>query len=121
MNVLLADQYSHTRLGLEMLLTREPGVHIVGTAGEAASLLALVRTTQADLIVMDEALPGGSSAELISLLRAENPDARIILLRNASTGEADPDAGQDALVSKSQAPDALLAAFRALSQVQDLS
>ncbi len=114
MNVLLADQHSHTRLGLEMLLNREPGVSIVGSVANSAGLLALARTTAPDLIILEAALPGSPLAELIARLRAKVPAAQLILLCNDTADQTSLPAEATLCVSKSVYPITLLAAFRSL-------
>ncbi len=114
MNVLLADQHSHTRLGLEMLLNREPGVSIVGSAANSAGLLALARTAAPDLIILEAALPGPPPAELIAQLRRNAPKVQIILLCNETVEDISLSAGEHFCIKKGYPPAVLLALFRAL-------
>ena len=114
MNILLADQHSHTRLGLEMLLNREPGVSIVGSVGDGAGLLALARTTDPDVIILEAALPGLPISDLLPQLRADNPKVQIILLCNETVEDISLSAGEHFCIKKSYPPAVLLALFRAL-------
>ena len=58
MNVVLAIRQADARLALELLLSEEPGVRIVGAASETGGLLALIQTARPDLVVVEWALPG---------------------------------------------------------------
>jgi DNA-binding NarL/FixJ family response regulator len=116
MNVIVADHHTHTRLGLEMLLNREPGVSVVGSVGGSQALLALAQVTQPDVIFLDGALPGNPTIDLISLLRLKNPDVLLILLCSPGVGEASCCSGEDLRVSKGEPPEMLLRAFRALRE-----
>ena len=58
MKVVLAIRQADARLALELLLSEEPGVSIVGEASETAGLLALTQTALPDLVVAEWTLPG---------------------------------------------------------------
>jgi|GEM_PF-2233975 len=114
MNILLADPHSHTRLGLEMLLNREPGVVIAGSVADGTSLLALAQTTHPDLIILEAALPGLPLEQLVSELRAKNPKVQIISLCNDTVEDISLSATEYFCIKKSYPPAVLLALFRAL-------
>lgn len=114
MNILLADRHSHTRLGLEMLLCREPGINIIGSAADGAGLLALAGIVKPDMIILENPLPGLPANELIPQLRANNPDVQIILTHTDAIGYSLHSAGENARVKKSDPPAAFLAVFRAI-------
>ena len=57
MNVVLAVRYAPARLALELALSEEPGVTVVGAASETEGMLALARAAQPDLVLL-EALRG---------------------------------------------------------------
>lgn len=113
MHVLLATEQPDLRLALEMLLGEEPGVVVVGGVSEAEGLLALVRITLPDLVLLDWDLPGrplpGVLAESFALSR---PPRFIVLGRDLRARQVAIDAGADAFVIKGDSPNQLLAAFR---------
>ena len=114
MNVLLADRNSHTRLGLEMLLSREPDVTIIGTAADSGGLLALVAGTTPDLIILEARLPGLPPAELLARLKTLHPTVQIMWLCSDTTGDVSPPAGVTISVKKSDPPAVFLKAFHTL-------
>ena len=57
MRLLLAAAQPNLRLSLELFLSEQPGVEIVGSASESAGLVALIHTTDPDMILTDWDLP----------------------------------------------------------------
>jgi len=113
MDILLASVQLDLRLALEMLLHEEPGIDIVGTASETEGLLALIRTTRPDLVILDYDLPGRPCAE--ALAKAQTADDRpaiIVMGKEARAEQAALAAGADAFVLKGTPPGQLLAAIR---------
>ncbi len=57
--VALADDQVLVRAGFRALLEAEPDVEVVGEASTGEELLALVRSTPVDVVLMDIRMPGG--------------------------------------------------------------
>ncbi|MBM7504328.1 response regulator [Agromyces aurantiacus] len=57
--VALADDQVLVRAGFRALLEAEPGIEVVGEASTGEDLLALVRATPVDVVLMDIRMPGG--------------------------------------------------------------
>jgi DNA-binding NarL/FixJ family response regulator len=82
MSVALADDDVLLREGLASLLERS-GFTVVGQAGDAAELLAVVREHQPELVVVDIRMPPDHTNEGLAAARAirqEFPDAGILVL-----------------------------------------
>ena len=82
MRVVVADDVMLTREGITRLLT-DAGVDVVGEAGDAASLLRAVRTTQPDAAVVDIRMPPTHTDEgLVAAqqIRAEHPAIGVLIL-----------------------------------------
>jgi len=80
--VVLADDDVLLREGLASLLARS-GYEVVGQAGDASELLALVRQHLPDLVVVDIRMPPTNSAEGLDaalVIRQELPDVGILVL-----------------------------------------
>ena len=106
---------------MRLLLEQEPGVSIVGEAGETRDLLAEVQAVGLDVLMLDWELPGahGDGAArggLLTTLRSYCPGLRVIALssRPEARGAALA-AGADAFVSKGDPPERLLAALHAVA------
>ena len=86
---------------------------VVGTASEAASLRALLRTAQPDLLLLDWDLPGyAPSSLLIEAKRLGSPPHVILLGKDLNVKQAALAAGADAFILRGDLPDELLAAVR---------
>lgn len=78
--VLIADEQAEVRLGLRMRLAIEPDVTVVGEAGSVEKTLALARTLDPDVIVVDIGMRGADGVNLIKHLRATTPTASVVVL-----------------------------------------
>jgi serine/threonine-protein kinase PknK len=82
LRVVLAEDDVLLREGLASLLDRS-GVRVVGQAADAVRLLALVRETQPDLVVVDIRMPPTRTTEGLDaarVIREENPGIGILVL-----------------------------------------
>jgi DNA-binding NarL/FixJ family response regulator len=80
--VVLADDDVLLRAGIASLL-EESGFEVVGLAGDAPELLALVRALKPDLVIVDIRMPPDHSTEGLDAARAirsELPEAGIVVL-----------------------------------------
>jgi DNA-binding NarL/FixJ family response regulator len=80
--VVLADDDVLLREGLASLLERR-GFHVVGQAGDASALLALVREHEPDIVIVDVRMPPGHSTEGLDAartIRQELPAVAILVL-----------------------------------------
>jgi two-component system, LytTR family, response regulator len=67
----VVDDEPLAREGIRLLLKRDPGVEVVGEAGNANEALALLRTARPQLLFLDVQMPGGDGFEVLN--RAERP------------------------------------------------
>ena len=117
MRILLADDQPKVRFALRVLLERQPGLKVVGEATDAEGLLAQVKATRPDLVLLDWELPGLAVSEpseqgLLMALRRVCPDTFVIALSGRlEARQAALDAGADAFVYKCDPPERLLAAI----------
>src|SRR3954470_7429325 len=82
LGVVLADDDVLLRSGLARLLER-PGFTVVGEAGDATTLLDLVRTSEPDVVVVDIRMPPTQSVEGLDAartIREELPSVAIMVL-----------------------------------------
>jgi DNA-binding NarL/FixJ family response regulator len=113
MRLLLAAGQADLRLSLELLLSEQPGVEIVGSASESDGLLALIQTSEPDMILTDWDLPGRPLATILSEQdRSYDLPKTIILTASDRDRQAAIEAGADAAVLKGASPDLLLSAFQ---------
>jgi DNA-binding NarL/FixJ family response regulator len=80
--VVVADDHVLLREGVAGLLTQH-GFKVIGQAGDAESLLELIRSDPPDLAIVDIRMPPGHSTDGLDAalsIRADFPDVGIILL-----------------------------------------
>jgi DNA-binding NarL/FixJ family response regulator len=113
--VLVVDDHPVLRAGLEAVLRAEPGFVCVGTAANGHEMLALVRRTRPDVVVLDRRLEHEDGLELCREVRTEPvaPEVLIYTADGDGTSRADVEAaGARAVVRKSSGVDDLFDAMR---------
>ncbi len=78
--LLLADDHDLFREGLVRLINAQPDMEVVGQASDGLEALTLARDLHPDLIAMDINMPVCDGLEATRLIRAEWPEARILIL-----------------------------------------
>ncbi|HBY92671.1 MAG: response regulator transcription factor [Ardenticatenaceae bacterium] len=78
--ILLADDHDLFREGLTSLINAQPELSVVGQAEDGLAALSLAHELRPDLIVMDIQMPVCDGLEATRLIRAEWPEARIVIL-----------------------------------------
>jgi DNA-binding NarL/FixJ family response regulator len=78
--VLLVDDQQLIRAGLRMLCDAEPGLEVVGEAGDGRAAVELATRLAPDVIVMDLRMPGVDGITATSRIIAARPAARVLVL-----------------------------------------
>jgi DNA-binding NarL/FixJ family response regulator len=113
MNVLLAIGRDGPRLALELLLSEEPGITILGAVSETEGLLALTRILCADLVVMEWSLPGRPAPDVLAQARALASQPKFLVLgQDAQLKPCALQAGAAAFVLVGDPPERLLDSLR---------
>ena len=86
--VLVVDDQQLFRRGLTMLLAVEPGLEVVGEAGDGVEGTVLAETAAPDVILLDVRMPKRSGIEACLAIKQSVPSAKIIML-TVSDEEAD--------------------------------
>jgi two-component system response regulator NreC len=117
--VLVADDHVILRSGLRLLIGAQPGLEVVGEAGDFDEAVRLAGSLAPDVVTLDLSMPGGSGLAAIARLRAAAPSARIVVL----TMHEDPAyvraalaAGAAGYLVKSAADSALIDAIRSVNR-----
>ena len=110
---MLAVGTAPLRLALDVILSEEPGVTVVGMASETEGLLALMRTAQPDLVLLEWNLSGSpTEAVLANALTVSRPLRILVLGRDAALRSVALTAGACAFVLVGDPPEILLATLR---------
>ncbi len=78
--VILADDHGVVREGIRRLLEERNGITVVAEAASGTELLAELRKTPTDVLVLDVAMPGPGIVETLRQVRAIQPRARSLVL-----------------------------------------
>ena len=80
LKIMLVDDHYLVRVGLATIIALEADMTVCVEASTAEQAIALFRTWRPDVTLMDLRLPGASGSDATRAIRAEFPDARIIIL-----------------------------------------
>jgi DNA-binding NarL/FixJ family response regulator len=78
--ILMVDDNELFREGVVSLLSRRPGITIVGQAQDGYQAVLMARQLRPRLILMDVEMPGCNGVQATQLIKAELPDINIIML-----------------------------------------
>lgn len=78
--VALVEDESVLLEGLDLLLTIDTKIEVVGRAQSAEDAMALLGTTACDIVVMDINLPGMSGIEATRQIKSQRPDIKVMIL-----------------------------------------
>ncbi len=80
LRVLLVDDHPLVREGIAARLGSEPGIEVVGEAGDAASALACVPRLRPAIVLTDIGMKGVNGIELTRRLLVLDPSLRVLVL-----------------------------------------
>ena len=115
--VVVAD-HAVVRRGLEQLLGADADIEVVGTAGDGAQALEVVRETRPHVVLMDLQMPGVDGVEATRSIVAEAL-ADVLVLTSFSDSErivAALDAGAVGYLLKDADPEDVLAGIRSVRE-----
>jgi two-component system nitrate/nitrite response regulator NarL len=116
--IFLADDHPMIQAALETLL-RDDGQEIVGSATNGADALDRIANSNADVIVLDIQMPGGSGLHVLAELRSRSDARPVILLTAAINDDAIRRAlalGVEGIVLKTSDPAFLIDAIDAVGK-----
>lgn len=120
--VVLVDDHPALRLGLKVLLEHAPDVELVGEAEEGQEALALIESTQPDVVVLDCELPGMAGMEVAQEIQRRGLPTRVVAL-SAYDGERYVhgmlEAGARGYLLKEEAPETVVKAVQAVARGEE--
>jgi two-component system, NarL family, invasion response regulator UvrY len=116
--VMLVDDHVLVRMGFRMLL-KDAGIEVVAEADTGEQACTLYTAAAPDVVVMDLSMPGMGGLEALRRLRAQDGNARVLVL-SAHQDSAHPQralkAGALGYLAKGSAPDELITAVQTVAQ-----
>jgi DNA-binding NarL/FixJ family response regulator len=117
--VLLADDHAVVRTGLSQLLATAEDVEVVGAASDGREAVSLWRARRPDVTLMDLSMPEHDGIRAIGEIRAEDAEAKVVVLTSFSDRERildALDAGAIGYLLKDAEPDELIRGVRAAAR-----
>jgi DNA-binding NarL/FixJ family response regulator len=93
--VLIADDHRLFAEALEVILTADPRISVVGHAADGEEAVRLAKELHPDVVLMDISMPVMDGIEAARAIRRENGDACILML-TGSNSRADVDGARRA-------------------------
>jgi DNA-binding NarL/FixJ family response regulator len=115
--ILLVDDQELVRTGFRMVLDAQPDMTVVGEAGDGLAAMELLRTTQADVAVMDVRMPKLDGIETTRRICRAGDRPRVLMLTTFDLDEyafAALKAGASGFLLKDVPPEELLFGIRAV-------
>ena len=113
--VLIVDDHALVRMGIRRLLDDLPDIDVVGEAENGETALALVKTLQPQVVLLDMKMPGIDGWEVTRRLAKSNPTVKVIAV-TAMCAEPLPSRilqlGAMGYLTKESGPDEMAAAIR---------
>jgi DNA-binding NarL/FixJ family response regulator len=118
---IIVDDHELFRLGVRTVIeSRYPDIAIVGEARTGAEFYAILKTTPADVVLLDIGLPDMNGFDIARRLKTEYPDLKILAIsaeNSASTIDKMLSIGIEGFISKlNGSPDTLAEAIRSIMQ-----
>jgi DNA-binding NarL/FixJ family response regulator len=117
--VLLIDDHALVRAGLARLIASDPGLEVVGQAGDGSTGATLARDLAPDVALVDLAMPGLDGIETTRRVLGASPRTQVVVLTAFSDRVqvlAALDAGARGYLLKDAEPDELLRGIRAAAR-----
>lgn len=112
--VLIIDDHAVVREGLRLLIDTQPGMAVVGSAGNCAEALRVAEEEKPDVVLLDLDMGGESGLRFLSEASGKGMGARVIILTGLHDAEAHRRAirlGAVGLVLKEKASEVLIKAI----------
>ena len=117
--VLLVEDHTMTRLGLQMVLEKADNISVVGEAADGKKGVELAKELLPDVILMDIGLPVMDGIEATRLIKEQGIQSRILIYTSRDCGDdvfAALGAGADGYIMKGANENQLTTAITAVSE-----
>ncbi len=112
--IFLVDSHPTTLTGLTNLLSKHQELEVCGIALDAKQALAEINETKPEMVILENALNGIHSFELLTLIRSKYPELRILcfaLHEEIFYAERALNSGANGYLMKTEAPQDLITAI----------
>jgi DNA-binding NarL/FixJ family response regulator len=78
--VMIADDHSLIREGLNWVISQNPDIEIVCEAASGTEIMPLLKKNDVDILVLDISMPGSNFLDMMHRIYAELPDVKVLVL-----------------------------------------
>ncbi|WP_250197816.1 response regulator [Aquincola tertiaricarbonis] len=113
-SIVVAEDHALVRQGLQLVLSREARIRWLGEAGDGPTALALTRSLQPDVLLLDLGLPGLDGLDVMQAITTEQLSTRVVVVtarQDAASVRASLSYGAHAYVLKTDDADELIGAI----------
>lgn len=113
--ILIGDDHAIVRSGLKQIIATTADLQVAGEAAQGTEVMAALRDSEYDLLLVDMTMPGLSGVDLIRRVKLERPQLPVLvlsMLNEAQFASRALRAGAAGYVTKDCEPEILLAAIR---------
>jgi DNA-binding NarL/FixJ family response regulator len=117
--VIIVDDHALVRAGLRRLLAEDPGIEVVGEAGNGRLAITAVGLLAPHLVLMDLAMPDMNGIEATLEIKQRYPDVRVLMMtmhKSAEYVRASLKAGADGYILKETESEEFFAAIHSVLQ-----
>ena len=118
LRILLADDHGVVRKGLRFIIERQPGMEVVGEAGDGREAVKLAQELNPDVVVIDIAMPMLNGIEATAQMVKQNAKVGVVILSMHSDEDyllSALNAGAKGYLLKDSADTDLIRAIQAVS------
>lgn len=117
--VLLVEDHTMTRMGLQLVLEKAEDIDLIAEAEDGEKAVEMAKQLTPDVILMDIGLPGIDGIEATQRIKNAKLDANILMFTSRDNEDdvfAAFGAGANAYIMKGANPDQLINAIRAVNE-----
>ena len=116
--VYLCDDVPELRRLMQLVLEEDPGLCVIGDAGDAAEAIEEIAELQPNVVVLDLSMPGMDGLEALPLIRRAAPETAVIVFSGFTEermGALALERGADRYIEKGQPIEEVRRAVRELA------
>ncbi len=117
--ILLADDHSMFREGLNYIIADEPDMQVAGETASSREAMSKIMEEDYDVVVLDINIPGRDGIQVLSEIKAAKPNVAVLMLSMYAEEQFAMRAlraGASGYLTKESAPDEFIAALRIVAQ-----
>jgi len=80
MKIIIVDDHELIREGLKKVTAKESDIEVMGEASNSVELFELLDKHEVDIVLLDISLPGRSGLDIITDIKIQAPDTKILIL-----------------------------------------